>query len=204
MDQQSMKQAFIESTVHVVARDGLEKATTKAIAAEAGLNEAYIYKCFAGKDELLSEAFYREDENFARLLRDTLPVMRLPDLTWKERAFLLWKQSWEFILEKEPDLLFYLRYYYSANCRTYAYDAHLKYFQELIEKVRPAFRPGTNVDMLVHQIFDTMLAFASRVMGGEMENNEKTTGWTFEQIYSFVVPNVRDELLEEEGRKETT
>ena len=199
-----MKQAFIESTVHVVARDGLEKATTKAIAAEAGLNEAYIYKCFAGKDELLSEAFYREDENFARLLRDTLPVMRLPDLTWKERAFLLWKQSWEFILEKEPDLLFYLRYYYSANCRTYAYDAHLKYFQELIEKVRPAFRPGTNVDMLVHQIFDTMLAFASRVMGGEMENNEKTTGWTFEQIYSFVVPNVRDELLEEEGRKETT
>lgn len=40
MDQQSMKQAFIESTVHVVARDGLEKATTKAIAAEAGLNEA--------------------------------------------------------------------------------------------------------------------------------------------------------------------
>lgn len=204
MDQQSMKQAFIESTVHVVARDGLEKATTKAIAAEAGLNEAYIYKCFAGKDELLSEAFYREDENFARLLRDTLPVMRLPDLTWKERAFLLWKQSWEFILEKEPDLLFYLRYYYSANCRTYAYDAHLKYFQELIEKVRPAFRPGTNVDMLVHQIFDTMLAFASWVMGGEMENNEKTTGWTFEQIYSFVVPNVRDELLEEEGRKETT
>ena len=204
MDQQSMKQAFIESTVHVVARDGLEKATTKAIAAEAGLNEAYIYKCFAGKDGLLSEAFYREDENFARLLRDTLPVMRLPDLTWKERAFLLWKQSWEFILEKEPDLLFYLRYYYSANCRTYAYDAHLKYFQVLIEKVRPAFRPGTNVDMLVHQIFDTMLAFASRVMGGEMENNEKTTGWTFEQIYSFVVPNVRDELLEEEGRKETT
>lgn len=203
MDQQSMKQAFIESTVRVVARDGLEKATTKAIAAEAGLNEAYIYKCFAGKDELLSEAFYREDENFARLLRDTLPVMRLPDLTWKERAFLLWKRSWEFILEKEPDLLFYLRYYYSVNCRTYAYDAHLKHFHKLIEKVGPAFKPGTNVDMLVHQIFDTMLAFASRVAGGEMENNEATTGWAFEQIYSFVAPNVRGELLEEEGKKET-
>lgn len=202
MDQQSMKQAFIESTVRVVARDGLEKATTKAIAAEAGLNEAYIYKCFAGKDELLSEAFYREDENFARLLRDTLPVMRLPDLTWKERAFLLWKRSWEFILEKEPDLLFYLRYYYSANCRTYAYDAHLKHFRELIEKVRPAFKPGTNVDMLVHQIFDTMLAFAFRVLGGELENSEDTAAWAFEQIYSFVVPNVRAEVLEEEDKEE--
>lgn len=147
--------------------------------------------------------FIGGDENFARLLRDTLPVMRLPDLTWKERAFLLWKRSWEFILEKEPDLLFYLRYYYSANCRTYAYDAHLKHFRELIETVRPAFKPGTNVDMLVHQIFDTMLAFASRVLGGELENSEDTAAWAFEQIYSFVVPNVRGELLEEEGKKET-
>lgn len=41
-----MKQIFMESAVHVVARDGLENATTKAIAAQAGLNEAYIYKCF--------------------------------------------------------------------------------------------------------------------------------------------------------------
>lgn len=71
-----MKTLFLESAVHVVARDGLEKATTKAIAKAAGLNEAYIYKCFAGKDELLNEALHREDENFAVLLDKTLPVMR--------------------------------------------------------------------------------------------------------------------------------
>lgn len=60
------------------------------------------------------------------------------------------------------------------------------------------------MDTLVHQIFDTMLAFASRVALGEMENSEATTRWAFEQIYSFVAPNVRDELLKEEGKKETT
>lgn len=202
MEQQRMKQAFMESAVRVVAREGLEKATTKSIAAEAGLNEAYIYKCFSRKDELLSEAFHLEDENYAVLLREILPVMQMDGLAWKERAFLLWKRSWEFILKKEPDLLFYLRYYYSANCRTYAYDTHLKGFHELIVKVRPAFKPEINVDMLVHQIFDTMLAFAARVMNGEMENSEATTQWTFEQIYSFVAPNIRTELLEEEGKRE--
>ena len=62
LEQQSMKQAFMESAVRIVAREGLAKTTTKAIAAEAGLNEAYIYKCFNGKDELLSEAFHMEDE----------------------------------------------------------------------------------------------------------------------------------------------
>ena len=56
--------------------------------------------------------------------------------------------------------------------------------------------------MLVHQIFDTMLAFATRVLNGEMENSEATTEWTFEQIYSFVVLNVRAEVLEEEDKKE--
>ena len=91
--------------------------------------------------------------------------------------------------------------YYSADCRAQAYDTHLKHFHALIEKVRPAFKPGTNVDMLVHQIFNTMLAFATRVLNGEMENSEATTQWTFEQIYSFVVPNVRAEFLEEEDKK---
>lgn len=56
--------------------------------------------------------------------------------------------------------------------------------------------------MLVHEIFDTMLAFATRVLNGEMENSEATTEWTFEQIYSFVVLNVRAEVLEEEDKKE--
>ena len=201
MAQQSMKQTFMMSAVRVIARDGLVKATTKAIAAEAGLNEAFIYRCFSSKDELLSAAFYQENENFTTLLRETLPVMHMPGLTWKERAFLLWKQSWEFILKNEADCIFYIRYCYSADCRAQAYDTHLTHFQALIEKVRPAFKPGTNVDMLVHQIFDTMLAFATRVLNGEMENSEAMTEWTFEQIYSFVVPNVRAEVLEEEEKK---
>ena len=128
--------------------------------------------------------------------------MRMPGFIWKERAFLLWKQSWEFILKNEADCIFYIRYYYSADCRAQAYDTHLKHFHALIEKVRPTFKPGTNVDMLVHQIFDTMLAFATRVLNGEMENSEATTQWTFEQIYSFVVPNVRAEVLGEEGKEE--
>lgn len=99
MEVQEMRQVFIDSAVRVVARDGLEKTTTKAIASEAKLNEAYM-------------------------------------------------------------------------------------------------------DMLIHQVFSTMLFFASRVMNGEMENSEETITWAFEQIYSFVVPNVRAEVLEEEDKKE--
>ena len=196
-----MRQSFIDSAIRIVARDGMEKTTTKAIAAEAKLNEAYIYKCFSGKDELLSAALHMEDENFANLLQKTLPVMHMQGFSWKERAYILWKKSWDFILKEPADCIFYIRYYYSASCRIHAYETHLACFKPLIEKASKSFKPVTNMDMLIHQIFSTMLFFASRVLGGELENSEETTAWAFEQIYSFVVPNVKDEVLEEEGRK---
>lgn len=192
-----MKQRFIESAVRVVAKDGPEKATTKAIAAEAKLNEAYIYKCFSGKDELLKAALRMEDANFAVLLRETLPIMHKPNLPWRERAFILWKTCWDFILEEPDDCIFYIRYYYSAACLGSTYSDHRREFDPLIEKVTPSFKPGTNMNMLIHQIFSTMLFFANGVMNGELENNEVTTLWTFDQIYSFIVPNVRPELLKE-------
>lgn len=122
----------------------------------------------------------------------------LADLDPCRFGVLLWKASWDFVLAEPEDCIFYIRYYYSAGCRAYAYEAHLQCYQPIIERVRPAFRDGTNLDMLIHQIFSTMLFFASRVLSGELENNEKTAGWVFEQIYSFVVPNVRRELLEVE------
>ena len=115
-----MRQVFIDSAVRVVARDGMEKTTTKAIASEANLNEAYIYKCFSGKDDLLSAALHMEDVGFAELLQKTLPVMHMPGLSWKERAYILWKRSWDFILNEPADCIFYIRYYYSASCRAHA------------------------------------------------------------------------------------
>jgi AcrR family transcriptional regulator len=88
LEVQEMRQVFIDSAVRVVARDGMEKTTTKAIASEAKLNEAYIYKCFSGKDDLLSAALHMEDVNIANLLQKTLPIMHMPGSSM-ERAGLI-------------------------------------------------------------------------------------------------------------------
>ena len=65
--------------------------------------------------------------------------------------------------------------------------------------VEQTFKPEANVNMVLHQVFDTMLSFAARVLGGEMPDDDAATQWAFEQIYSFVVPNVREELLISSG-----
>lgn len=203
MEQKEIRQAFIQSAIHIVARQGLVKATTKAIAAAAGLNEAYIYKCFKGKDELLAAALWKLDEGLVRHLSETFPIMRNTTLSWKERCFILWKSSWEFILEKADECLFYLRYYYSSDFRLYARERHLQYYRALRSRTDHAFRPEADIDMIIHQIFETMLAFAAHVMAGEMENNDATTERTFEQIYSFVAPHFRAELTAEAGKEQS-
>lgn len=152
--ERNAKQAFIEGTVRVVARDGLDKTTTKAIATEAGLSEAYIYRCFESKEALLCAAFHMEDVAFAYFLKQNLVGMHIQNAPWKDRAFQLWSASWRFILGRKDDCLFYLRYYYSANCRTYAYEEHLQCFQELFAAVEQTFKPEANVNMLLHQVFD--------------------------------------------------
>lgn len=197
LDINEMKQTFLKSAVHIVARDGLEKVTTKAIAKEARLNEAYIYKCYSGKDELLNEALHMEDENFAVLLNETLPVMHDSRLPWKSRAFILWKRSWDFILEEPDDCVFYIRFYFATIGLNAVYGRHMESYKPFIDRVRPTFKPGTNMDMVIHQIFCTMLFFASRGMDGDLENCDETTRWTFGQVYCFIVPHVRPDLLEE-------
>lgn len=111
--ERNARQAFIEGTVRVVARDGLDKTTTKAIATEAGLSEAYIYRCFESKEALLCAAFHMEDVAFAYFLKQNLVGMHIQNAPWKDRAFQLWSASWRFILGRKDDCLFYLRYYYS-------------------------------------------------------------------------------------------
>lgn len=193
---ESMRRTFIESAVKVVARVGLDKTTTKLIAQEANYNEAYIYRCFENKEDLLAEALYVEDVNFAEFINDNLPVMREPGLTWEERCFKLWHACWDFIMEERDDCIFYLRYYYSANCQKYAYERHLEFYKRLIDKISFAFKSETNMTMLVHQMFDTMLMFANRVCEGEFENSEENIRVMFYQIYSFVSANALPERVD--------
>lgn len=199
MEIEPLRKAFLASTVRVVAREGLVKATTKAIAADAKLNESYIYKCFASKDEMLAEALFIRDERLAAVLHETLPVMRNTNLTWHDRAYALFRRCWDYILQDRTDCAFYIHYYYSVTGLGSNYAAHMKNFETLIEAMKPSFKEGTYMEALFHQLFSTLLFYASWVIDGKLEETEENVHWAFEQIYSFIAPNVRPELLEEKA-----
>jgi len=45
---------LLEAAARVFARDGIEGATTRSIAREAGVNEVTLFRCFKSKDRLLA------------------------------------------------------------------------------------------------------------------------------------------------------
>jgi AcrR family transcriptional regulator len=53
------REKLMRAAVAIVARDGMEAATTAAIAAEAGVAEGTLYRHFDSKDDLLIAAFRR-------------------------------------------------------------------------------------------------------------------------------------------------
>ena len=62
MKHYNVKDRLIDGAIKVIARDGLDKATTKAITNETKLYETYIYQHFKNKDGLLAAAFEKLDE----------------------------------------------------------------------------------------------------------------------------------------------
>ena len=52
-EKENTEEKIITATFNIVQREGVQKATTKKIAAEAGVNEATIFRKFENKKNLI-------------------------------------------------------------------------------------------------------------------------------------------------------
>ena len=84
-----MRATLIARTIQVIAEEGLDKTTTKAITSGTGINEAYIYRLFDGKDDMMAKAFDFLDDGLVQQILEHLPVMRMADLDAESRWRLL-------------------------------------------------------------------------------------------------------------------
>ena len=188
MAQQPMRIALLHSTIVVVARDGLENATTKAIATNASVNEAYIYRIFESKESLLHETFvYLDKELVARLLVH-LPVMYMPGWDFEIRCRALFSAVWGFLTSNRDECLCFLRYYYSPYFRKHSSEEHRARYERVVELMTPAFRPRADVWMLLNHMLNIMLDFAVKIFDGDLKDSEKTAQHVFTLVYASIKP----------------
>lgn len=186
MSPQHMRETLIEKTISVIATEGLDKTTTKAITTGTGINEAYIYRHFAHKEDLLSRAFDRLDEEFVATTMRHMSVMYMQELEYELRCRVYFDAVWKFLLSNKEKCLAFIRYYYSPYFAKYSVAEHKRRCQPLVEKFSDAFKDEADVWMILNHILNIMLDFAVKVHNDQMPNNDDYAEHVFRVIYASV------------------
>ncbi|MBQ9861140.1 MAG: TetR/AcrR family transcriptional regulator [Clostridia bacterium] len=186
MKQDDIRLKLIDGAIHVIARDGLDKATTKHISTETGINEAYIYRCFSHKEDLINKAFEMLDDELVTKVMQHLPIMYETSVEYELRCRFLFAAIWTYMIGSYDRCIAYVQYYYSPYFIRYAAEMHKQRYKPVVEKFRDAFRDEADVWMILNHILNVMLDFAVKVHHGQMSGGDNYSEHVFRVIYASV------------------
>ena len=186
MKQEELRRSLIDGTIHVIAREGLDKASTKQIGLATKINEAYIYRCFKDKEDMFAKAFDSLDNELENKILQHLPVMYMQELEYELRCRVFFEAVWKFLLGNKEKCLAFVRYYYSPYFQQYSYESHKRRYAPIVEKFKDAFKDEADVWMILNHILNVMLDFAVKVHNDQMPNEDNYAEHVFRVIYQSV------------------
>ena len=184
MNLQNMKETLLARTITVIASEGLDKTTTKAIVTGTGINEAYIYRNFSDKEDLLAKAFEEVDREIVDKAMEHISAMYTRDMGYEARCRYFFFSMWEYFLDNKEKSLTFIRYYYSPYFKKYSAEAHRQRYECLVSNFEHSFAPDIDAKILLNYIFNIMLNFAVKVFDGELPNDDNTSMQIFGLIYN--------------------
>ena len=186
MKHQNVRNRLIENTIRIIAENGFDKTTTKAIVSGTDINEAYIYRDFSDKEDLFVKVFDQLDEELNAKLMQHLPVMYMSELEFEVRCRVFFTAVWKFLLGNKEKCLAFVRYYYSPYFSKYSADRHKQRYRSLVEKFSEAFIDEADVWMILNHILNVMLDFAVKVHNDHMSKEDSYSEHVFRVIYRSV------------------
>ncbi len=184
---------LINSTISVIANEGLDRTTTKAIVHGTSINEAYIYRYFSDKEDLLAKTFAELDDELVTKVMHHIDIMYMREMDYETRCRLFFAAIWGFMLGNRDKCLAYVRYYYSPYFHRNSAEEHRKRYAPLVKRFGEAFRAESNVWMILNHILNVMLDFAVKVYNGEMPADDDYSEHVFRVIYASVQQYFRNE-----------
>lgn len=185
MTQNRIRTALMDSAIKVVARDGLDKVTTRSIATECNLHDTYIYRYFIDKEDLLKRTFLREDKRLNDKIIEKLHEVGTENKTFKELMKSVLMPIWDYLMDNEDICKFYVRYYYSEY---FVKDAMADFKADFI-RLESAFAhvmpSGKDSEMIFQHNLDTMLSMAIKVTTGQIAKSDDIDERVFNLLYSI-------------------
>lgn len=186
MKHYDVRNRLIDRTITVIAENGLDKTTTKAIVKGTDINEAYIYRFFKDKEDLLSRVFDELDDELVAKAMKHVEVMYMQELEYELRCRVFFTAIWKFLLGNKEKCLAFVRYYYSPYFQKYSYETHKQRYAPLVMKFQDAFKDGADTWMILNHVLNVILDFAVKVHNGQMPNEDIYAEHVFRVIYRSI------------------
>jgi len=186
------REMLINSTISVIANEGLDKTTTKAIVAGTDISESYIYRFFADKEDLLAKTFDVLDNELVSEAMAHISIMYIEKMEYEARCWMFYSFMWRFVLSNREKCLAFIRYYYSPYFQKYSAKEHKKRYTPLVAKFEDAFKPEANTWMLLNHVLNVMLDFAIKVYNGDVANDDDTAEHVFRLVYNSIKPYFKE------------
>lgn len=199
-----VRELLINNTIHLVAKGGFERATTKEVTFCGGslpdlkMNEVYIYRLFGSKESLYEQTFLYLDKKLIAAFRKGAKFTDSFEENTKEKLYDVFATAWKFITDNEESCLFYVRYYYSPYFKGKSQEEHLKLFEEMIKRLVPIFADGADAVSILHSVFTATFDFAVRVYNGELEDSEENQDHIFNVLYCIIATYLKNSQGEKE------
>ena len=174
------KQAvLIQAAIRAVAQDGLERTTTRSIGAAAGINDAYIYRCFSDKEDLLSRAYMLVNEDLISLLIRRMKEARKSEIIegYNRFAYVI-RGLWDALLDKPEICIFCDYYYHSASYKKHTAELHHAETMRLLDKMGEEYSLRPQAEFSFYHLMETLFAFATKAVEGYYPKTEDG----FEQV----------------------
>lgn len=157
------------STIHIVAKDGLENLSTRKVAAESGISDGCMFNYFKSKTDLLIQCLYFID----RQIDAELSTVHFNMLSPKKSIRELWFNYFNFLISHGDYARFYRQFRHSSYYNAEVVEGQNKsfsFFVKLIKNVSPLF--NINMDIFWVYIIETTLDFAVRVADKQLPCEE--------------------------------
>ena len=186
MKHQEIRETLIRNTIAVIANEGLDRTTTKAIVRGTNINEAYIYRFFEDKIDLMAKAFAQLDEELLEKAVQHVAVMGMREMDFETRCKLYFTALWNFLLQNREKCLAYVRYYYSPYFMSRSEKEHFDRFTPVVEEFSKGFKSEANTRALLEHALNAMLDFAVKVLNGLLPNDDDSAEHIFRVVYNSV------------------
>lgn len=193
MDQKEIKQALIKSAIHTISNVGIDNATTKQLATNAGVNEVYIYRIFGGKDALFKAAFNYVDIEFSNAILKILPLTYTyeKNIDPEKHFNKTFKLIWQHTLKDKEQCAFFIRYYYSRCYTADMSEERKKIYAPIIKLFSIGFLPNTDTWWLFNHILDVIFSSAVKVLRSEIPDNQETEDRIFNLLFFALKPYLK-------------